>query len=82
VSLVARRQAQRDPGQTTLFAGDTEVMVNTSTSTYSLLGAVRYYTLGGSVVAGESSVPVPGSGLWYQLSTPQGTATMTMDAVT
>ncbi len=75
---------RRDPGQTTLFAGDTEIMVNTSTSTYSLLGAVRYYTLGGSgsPVAGESSVPGPGSGLWYQLETPQGTAVMTMDATT
>ena len=75
---------RRDPGQTTLFAGDTEIMVSTSGSSPTLLGAVRYYTLGGSgnPVAGESSVPGPGSGLWYQLDTPQGTATMTMDATT
>jgi hypothetical protein len=75
---------RRGPGQTTLFVGDTEIFVNTSTSTHTLAGAVRYYTLGGSgsPVAGESSLTGAPSGLWYQMQTPQGTATMTMDATT
>jgi len=59
-------------------------MVSTFGSSPALLAALRYYTLGGSgdPVAGESSVPGPGSGPWYQLDTPQGTATITMDATT
>jgi YD repeat-containing protein len=48
---------RRDPTQTTLFVGDTEIFVNTSTSTHTLAGAVRYYTLGGS---GSPVAPVLG----------------------
>jgi RHS repeat-associated protein len=75
---------RRDPGQTTFFAGDTEIMVSTSSSTWTLAGAVRYYTLGGSgsPVAGEQSLKPGASSEFYELDTPQGTATMTMDAVT
>ncbi|MFF1743680.1 hypothetical protein [Streptomyces mirabilis] len=32
---------RRDPGQTTLFADDTEIVVNTSVTPNVLLGAVR-----------------------------------------
>ncbi|MFF2426825.1 hypothetical protein [Streptomyces mirabilis] len=39
---------RRDPGQTTLFAGDSEIVVNTSVTPNVLLGAVRTYTHGGT----------------------------------
>jgi hypothetical protein len=69
---------RRDPGQTTLFAGDTEIMVNTSATPHTVAGAVRYYTLGGSgaPVARKQSLTRGASAEWYQLDTPQGTATI------
>ncbi|WP_405976442.1 hypothetical protein OG496_54650 [Streptomyces sp. NBC_00988] len=39
---------RRDPGQTTLFVGDTEIVVNTSVTPNTLLGAVRTYSHGGA----------------------------------
>jgi RHS repeat-associated protein len=71
---------RRDPGQTTLFAGDTEIVVNTAASPHVLLGAVRTYTLGGTAIAVGSSLP--GGGLDYVLNDPHGTATMAMDTTT
>ncbi|WP_344442536.1 RHS repeat-associated core domain-containing protein [Kitasatospora nipponensis] len=67
-------------GQTTLFAGDTEIVVNTSVTPNVLLGAVRTYSLGGQAVAVASNLP--GGGLVYVLSDPHGTATLTMDSTT
>lgn len=39
---------RRDPGKTTLFAGDTEIVVNTGVTPSVLLGAVRSYAHGGA----------------------------------
>ncbi|MCF1512363.1 polymorphic toxin-type HINT domain-containing protein [Streptomyces glomeratus] len=73
---------RRDPGQTTLFAGDTEIVVNTSVTPNVLLGAVRTYTHGGSgnPVAVRSSLA--GGGVKYLFNDPSGTATLAMDTTT
>ncbi|MFC9932300.1 polymorphic toxin-type HINT domain-containing protein [Streptomyces sp. NPDC127190] len=73
---------RRDPGQTTLFAGDTEIVVNTSVTPNVLLGAVRIYAHGGtgSPVAVHSSLP--GGGVKYLFNDPHGTATLAMDTTT
>ncbi len=73
---------RRDPGQTTLFAGDTEIVVDTAVSPNTLLGALRSYTAGGTgnLVAVRSSLP--GGGLDYEFTDPHGTATLEMDATT
>ena len=74
---------RRDPGQTTLFAGDTEIVVNTSVTPNALLGAVRSYTSGGTgnpvaIRSSLGSVQV----LDYEFTDPHGTATLEMDATT
>ncbi|MFJ5029498.1 RHS repeat domain-containing protein [Streptomyces sp. NPDC088560] len=72
---------RRDPGQTTLFASDTEIVVNTSVNPNVLLGAVRTYVHGGGAgvpIAVRSSLA--GGGLKYLFSDPHGTATLAMDA--
>lgn len=74
---------RRDPGQTTLFAGDTEIVVNTGVTPNVLLGAVRSYTHGGGTgqpVAVRSSLS--GGGLKYLFADAHGTATLAMDATT
>ncbi|MFD5798576.1 polymorphic toxin-type HINT domain-containing protein [Streptomyces diastatochromogenes] len=74
---------RRDPAQTTLFAGDTEIIVNTGVTPNVLLGAVRTYTHGGGTgqpVAVRSSLS--GGGLKYLFTDPHGTATLAMDATT
>jgi len=74
---------RRDPGQTTFFAGDTEIVVNTAVTPAVLLGAVRSYTMGGTgnPVAIRSSL---GSTqvVDYEFTDPHGTATLEMDATT
>ncbi|MEU4237738.1 hypothetical protein [Actinoplanes sp. NPDC026619] len=42
---------RRDPGRTTLFAGDTEIVINTAVSPAVAIGGVRTYTTGGTAVA-------------------------------
>ncbi|MGW0878331.1 RHS repeat-associated core domain-containing protein [Streptomyces sp. NPDC002671] len=74
---------RRDPGQTTLFAGDTEIVVNTSVTPNVLLGAVRTYVHGGGAgvpMAVRSSLS--GGGLKYLFGDPHGTANLSMDATT
>ncbi|MGW1761022.1 RHS repeat domain-containing protein [Streptomyces mirabilis] len=73
---------RRDPGQTTLFAGDTEIVVNTSVTPNVLLGAVRTYTHGGAgtPVAVQSSLA--NGGVKYLFNDPHGTATLSMDTTT
>ncbi|MEZ0108985.1 RHS repeat-associated protein [Catenulispora sp. EB89] len=74
---------RRDPGQTTLFAGDTQIVVNTSVTPNVLLGAIRTYTTGGTpgtAVAIRSSLP--GGGLDYLFTDPHDTATLLIDATT
>ncbi|MBS2963330.1 hypothetical protein KGA66_09755 [Actinocrinis puniceicyclus] len=74
---------RRDPGQTTLFAGDTEIVVNTAVTPHTLLGAVRSYHIGGTgpVIAVRSSLPGK-SGVDYQLTDSHATATLEMDTNT
>jgi len=43
---------RRDPGQTTLFFGDEQLVLNTATGT---ITATRYYSIGGVVVAARSA---------------------------
>ncbi|MFE1886677.1 RHS repeat-associated core domain-containing protein, partial [Streptomyces diastatochromogenes] len=74
---------RRDPAQTTLFAGDTEIIVNTAVTPNVLLGALRTYTHGGGTgqpVAVRSSLS--GGGLKYLFTDAHGTATLAMDATT
>ncbi|WP_159046453.1 RHS repeat-associated core domain-containing protein [Streptomyces sp. MMG1121] len=73
---------RRDPGQTTLFAGDTEIVVNTQASPNTLLGAVRTYSHGGSGMPIAVRSSLAGGGLKYLFNDPHGTATLAMDATT
>jgi YD repeat-containing protein len=73
---------RRDPGRSTLFAGDTEIVVNTSATPNVLLGAVRTYTHGGSGPAIAVSSSLPGGGTDYLFTDPHGTAELAMDTTT
>jgi RHS repeat-associated protein len=73
---------RRDPGRTTLFAGDTEIVANTSVTPNVLLGAVRTYTHGGSGPAVGVSSSLPGGGTDYLFGDPHGTAQLAMDTTT
>jgi len=78
-----RRPLRRDPGQTTLLAGDTEIVIKTSVTPHTLLGAVRTYRIAGTgaVIAVRSALPGK-SGVDYELTDPHGTATLEMDTAT
>ncbi|MFJ3233520.1 ricin-type beta-trefoil lectin domain protein [Streptomyces sp. NPDC086787] len=74
---------RRDPTQTTLFVGDTQIVVNTAVTPHVLLGGVRTYCVGGGggpVIAQRSTLP--GGGVSYLLSDNHGTPTMSMDVNT
>jgi RHS repeat-associated protein len=73
---------RRDPGRTTLFVGDTEVVIDTSVSPAVSLGAVRTYTLGGAAYAIAVRSSLPGGGTDYLFNDPHGTATLAMDTTT
>lgn len=73
---------RRDPGRTTLFAGDTEIVVDTSVTPNVLLGAVRTYTQGGSGGTIGVSSSLPGGGTDYLFADPRGTAQLAMDTTT
>ncbi|WP_229070829.1 polymorphic toxin-type HINT domain-containing protein [Actinoplanes sp. DH11] len=73
---------RRDPGRTTLFAGDTEIVVDTSAATAVLLGAVRTYAHGGTGSAIAMRSTLPGGGTHYLINDPHGTATLSMDTTT
>ncbi|WP_051808740.1 RHS repeat domain-containing protein [Actinoplanes subtropicus] len=73
---------RRDPGRTTLFAGDTQVVINTSVSPAVSLGAVRTYSLGGVAYAIAVRSTLPGGGADYLFNDPHGTATLAMDTTT
>ncbi len=73
---------RRDPGKTTLFAGDTEIVVNTSVTPNVLLGAVRTYTHGGSGTPVAIWSSLTGGGRKYLFGDPHGTATLSMDTTT
>ncbi|MFD8928887.1 polymorphic toxin-type HINT domain-containing protein [Streptomyces mirabilis] len=73
---------RRDPGQTTLFAGDTEIIVNTSVTPNVLLGAVRTYTHGGAGTPVALHSSLGGGSVKYLFNDPNGTATLSMDTTT
>ncbi|WP_405825925.1 hypothetical protein OG241_49995 [Streptomyces sp. NBC_01390] len=73
---------RRDPGQTTLFAGDTEIVVNTGVTPNVLLGSVRTYTHGGSGAPVAVRSSLSGGGVKYLFNDPQGTAALAMDTTT
>lgn len=73
---------RRDPGQTTFFAGDTQIVVNTSVTPNVLLGAVRTYTHGGAGTPVAVRSSLTGGGLKYLFNDPHGTATLAMDTTT
>ncbi|GAA2913331.1 type IV secretion protein Rhs [Actinoplanes cyaneus] len=70
---------RRDPGRTTLFAGDTQVVINTSVTPAVSLGAVRTYSHGGSGSAVAVRSTLPGGGTDYLFNDPHGTAALAMD---
>jgi RHS repeat-associated protein len=73
---------RRDPGRTTLFAGDTQIVVNTAVTPHVLAGGVRTYTLGGGGAAVAVHSSLPGGGTHYLLDDPHGTASLAMDTTT
>ncbi|MEU2776800.1 polymorphic toxin-type HINT domain-containing protein [Streptomyces sp. NPDC007162] len=73
---------RRDPGQTTLFVGDTEIVVNTSVTPNVLLGAVRIYTHGGAGTPVAVHSSLGGGSVKYLFNDPNGTATLSMDTTT
>jgi len=74
---------RRDPGRTTLFAGDTQVVINTSVTPAVSLGAVRSYAHGGDgpAIAVRSTLPGDG-GASYLFNDPHGTSTLAVDTTT
>ena len=71
---------RRDPGQTTMFFGDEQIMLNTTTNT---LTATRYYSIGGTTIAARSSIA--GGGYIdpvYLIPDRQGTDQLTVDSAT
>ncbi|MET7684320.1 polymorphic toxin-type HINT domain-containing protein [Streptomyces sp. NPDC005423] len=73
---------RRDPSQTTFFAGDTQIVVNTAVTPNVLLGAVRTYAHGGAGTPVALRSSLAGGGLKYLFNDPQGTANLAMDATT
>jgi RHS repeat-associated protein len=73
---------RRDPGRTTLFVGDTQILVDTSIAPAVSLGAVRTYTLGGGGAGIAERSTLPGGGTSYLFNDPHGTATLAVDTTT
>ncbi|MBB2939394.1 RHS repeat-associated protein [Amycolatopsis bartoniae] len=71
---------RRDPGQTTLFAGDEQIVLNTTTN---VLTATRFYSIGGQIVAARSSLPNGNSGTpQYLIPDRQSTDLLAIDSDT
>jgi RHS repeat-associated protein len=66
---------QRDPGQTTFYMGDEQLVLNTATGTVS---GTRYYTMGGTIVAARTS----GGTVDYLIPDRQGTDLLAVDSST
>ncbi|MEV6631570.1 polymorphic toxin-type HINT domain-containing protein [Actinoplanes sp. NPDC051470] len=71
---------RREPGRTTLFAGNTQIVVDTTTTPKTILGASRTITHAGGAAAIRSTLPDAGN--HYLLSDPHGTSTVAMDTTT
>ncbi|MCO8273674.1 polymorphic toxin-type HINT domain-containing protein [Actinoplanes sp. TRM 88003] len=73
---------RRDPKRTSLFAGDTEVVIDTTAPAKPVsLGAVRTYSHGGAGPVAIRST-LPGGGAHYLISDSHNNATLTMDTST
>ncbi|MEV6304032.1 polymorphic toxin-type HINT domain-containing protein [Actinoplanes sp. NPDC051861] len=72
---------RRDPGRTSLFVGDSEIVVNTGVSPAVVLGAVRNYSHGGAGVVAIRST-LPGGGTSYLFNDRHGTASLSIDTST
>jgi RHS repeat-associated protein len=64
---------QRDPGQTTFYMGDEQLVLNTGTGTVS---GTRYYAIGGTIVAARTS----GGAVDYLIPDRQGTDQLAIDS--
>ncbi|MFD0521362.1 RHS repeat-associated core domain-containing protein [Paractinoplanes durhamensis] len=73
---------RREPGRTTLFAGDTQIVVNTAAATPVVLGAVRTYAHGGTGAPVAMRSSLPGGGAFHLFNDSHGTATLAMDTTT
>lgn len=73
---------RRDPGRTTLFAGNTQIVVDTTTNPPVLLGASRTITHGGTGPAIAVRSTLPGAGNHYLLNDHHGTASLAMETTT
>ncbi|XVV15800.1 polymorphic toxin-type HINT domain-containing protein [Actinoplanes sp. CA-131856] len=73
---------RRDPGRTSFFAADTEVVINTAADPVVSLGAVRTYTQGGGGAAVAVRSTLPGGGTHYLISDGHDSATLSMDVTT
>ena len=73
---------RRDPGRTTLFAGDTQVVIDTSVTPAVSLGAVRTYANGGTGPAIAVRSNLPGGGASFLFNDPHGTSTLALDTTT
>ncbi|MEV6601325.1 polymorphic toxin-type HINT domain-containing protein [Actinoplanes sp. NPDC051346] len=71
---------RRDPGRTTLFAGTTEIVIDTGVTPAVVLGGVRTYSHGGKAVASRSSLS--GGGTSYLFNDLHGTAGLAMNTTT
>jgi RHS repeat-associated protein len=66
---------EKDPGQTTLFLADEEIVLNTAANTMS---GTRYYTIGGSTMAARTSA----GSVQYLVGDQQGTSSVAIDSAT
>jgi RHS repeat-associated protein len=66
---------QQDPGSTTLYLGDEQIVLNTATST---LSGTRYYAIGGVTIAARTS----SGSVDYMIGDREGTSLLTVDSVT
>jgi hypothetical protein len=69
---------RRDPGQTTLFAGDTQLVRNTATG---VVTGTRYYSIGGTVIAARA-VGVNSGNPQFLIPDRQGTDQLSIDSAT
>ena len=66
---------RRDPGQTTLYTGGEQIVLNTATST---LTGTRYYTIGGTLIAARTSSGT----VDYLIPDRQGTSLLAINVTT
>jgi RHS repeat-associated protein len=70
---------RRDPGQTTLYTGDEQIVLNTAANTVS---ATRYYSIGGVTIAARATAGTSTGKVAYLIPDRQGTSVLAIDATT